>query len=109
LLLKKISSTLGPIAGFPQVAGVTGHLDPHRDPGPGDSGLNYSANQALTEEEEKKELGSWSMFLTMSLAILIGLGLFVALPHGLSAFLGTISPYRFGLESLTFHIFRRPH
>jgi uncharacterized protein YqhQ len=66
--------------------------------------LNYSANQALTEEEEKKELGSWSMFLTMSLAILIGLGLFVALPHGISAYLGTISPFRFGVESLTFHI-----
>ena len=54
--------------------------------------------------EQKEDLGSWTMFLTLSLAILIGLGLFVALPHGISAYLGTISPFRFGVESLTFHI-----
>ena len=71
--------------------------------------LNYSANQALAEEEEKKELGSWSMFLTMSLAILIGLGLFVALPHAHQRLSGDDLPLpvRGGVPDLSY--FRRPH
>ncbi len=50
--------------------------------------LNFSANQAMTEEEESKEIGWGAMLGTLSMAILLGLGLFVALPHWISAYLG---------------------
>jgi uncharacterized protein YqhQ len=43
--------------------------------------LNFSANQAMTEEEGSKEIGWATLLGTLSLAILLGMGLFVALPH----------------------------
>lgn len=62
--------------------------------------LGFSARQAL--EEEGEELGSWALALTMLAALGAGLGLFVALPHLLSWWLG--SWRGFGIDSLTFHL-----
>jgi uncharacterized protein YqhQ len=45
--------------------------------------LNFSANQAMTEEEkqgEKEELSSWAMAGTMAVAFGFGIGLFFVLP-----------------------------
>jgi len=66
--------------------------------------LNFSANQALTEEEDTKEIGWWTLMGTLSLAILLGLGLFVALPHWISAYLGGLTSFSFGVDSFSFHL-----
>jgi uncharacterized protein YqhQ len=66
--------------------------------------LNFSANQALAEGEESKEIGWGAMLGTLSVAILLGLGLFVALPHWLSAYLGGLPVFRFGVDSFSFHL-----
>lgn len=66
--------------------------------------LNFSANQALTEEEEAKEIGWGAMIGTLTVAILLGLGLFVALPHWISAYLGGLTTFRFGVDSFSFHL-----
>jgi len=66
--------------------------------------LNFSANQAMAEEEESQEIGRWAMFGTMALALLLGLGLFVALPHWISAYLGGLTSFQFGVDSFSFHL-----
>jgi uncharacterized protein YqhQ len=66
--------------------------------------LNFSANQALAEGEEGKEIGWGAMLGTLSVAILLGLGLFVALPHWISAYLGGLSLFQFGVDSFSFHL-----
>ena len=66
--------------------------------------LNFSANQAMAEEEGTKEIGWWAMLGTLSLAILLGLGLFVALPHWISAYLGGLTSFQFGVDSFSFHL-----
>jgi len=62
--------------------------------------LNFSAQQAL--EEEGEEMGSWALGLTMLVAILAGIGLFVAAPHLLSLWLGSLRG--FDEQSLAFHL-----
>jgi uncharacterized protein YqhQ len=42
--------------------------------------LNFSANEALAEEEEKEELSSWAMGGTMAVALGFGILLFFVLP-----------------------------
>lgn len=42
--------------------------------------LHFSANQALPEEEGKKEISSWTMSLTFSLALSFGIFLFFLVP-----------------------------
>ena len=42
--------------------------------------LHFSANQALPEEENKKEISSWAMSLTFGLALLFGIFLFFLVP-----------------------------
>lgn len=66
--------------------------------------LNFSANQAMTEEEGSKELGWGAMLGTLSVAILLGLGLFVALPHWISFYLGRLTSFHFGVASFSFHL-----
>ncbi len=62
--------------------------------------LSFSAQQAL--EEEGEEMGSWAMGLTMLVAIAAGMGLFVAVPHLLSLWLGSFRG--FDEQSLSFHL-----
>jgi uncharacterized protein YqhQ len=64
--------------------------------------LSFSANQAL--EEEESQMGSWALTLTMAVAVLFGLGLFVALPHLLSLWLGRLKSLAFDEMSLWFHL-----
>jgi uncharacterized protein YqhQ len=64
--------------------------------------LSFSAQEAL--EEEDGEMGPWTMALTMTLALLAGLGLFVAFPHLLSLWLGSLSTFGFDVESVWFHL-----
>lgn len=53
--------------------------------------LTYSANIAAAEEEEGKPLSKLAITASMVLAIVFGMGLFVALPHGLSAVITGLS------------------
>ncbi len=62
--------------------------------------LNFSAQQAL--EEEGEEMGSWALGLTMLVAIVAGMGLFIAVPHLLSLWLGSLKG--FNEQSLAFHL-----
>ena len=64
--------------------------------------LTFSAQQAL--EEEGEEMGSWALALTMVGAIAAGLGLFVAVPHLLSMWLGGLAVFGFDIHSLYFHL-----
>ena len=66
--------------------------------------LSFSANQALEEEEGEAELGSWALGLTMLGAVAAGMGLFVALPHLLSLWLGRLAPLSYDENSLAFHL-----
>ncbi|MBI4799296.1 MAG: DUF1385 domain-containing protein [Desulfarculus sp.] len=64
--------------------------------------LSFSANQAL--EEDDTPMGSWALSLTMVVAVAFGLGLFVALPHLLSLWLGKLKALAFDEMSLWFHL-----
>ncbi len=62
--------------------------------------LTFSAGQAL--EEEGEEMGPWAVGLTVLSAVALALGLFVALPHLASWWLGTIEG--FDTTSFEFHL-----
>ena len=64
--------------------------------------LTFSASASL-EDEEEEELGAWTLAATIGLAFVLGILLFVVLPHYLSYFLGQQGPFNFGVESLAFH------
>ena len=64
--------------------------------------LAFSAQQAMEEEEE--DLGSWTLGFTLVLALAAGMGLFVALPHLLSLWLGSLPGFQFDEQSLYFHL-----
>jgi uncharacterized protein YqhQ len=64
--------------------------------------LSFSAGQAL--EDQGEEMGSWTMTLTMLVAIAAGMGLFVALPHLLTLWLGRLSFLGFDVQSGWFHL-----
>jgi uncharacterized protein YqhQ len=63
--------------------------------------LNFSAQQAL--EEGEKEMSSWALLGTLLLALAIGFGLFVVLPHFLSAWIGQNQSFPFEIRSFSFH------
>lgn len=73
--------------------------------------LNYSANIAALDEEggeksDKKQSDSIGMATTLTLvfAFLLGIGLFVFLPHALTALLGKGLGQVWALEGGTFHL-----
>jgi len=84
--------------------------------------LNYSANIAMAEEKreelrkkgkseeeiEKLEEGeqkvTWQTFLTIGGSLIFGMGLFVALPHLLTALLENSVGAKWGLQSIQFHL-----
>ena len=64
--------------------------------------LNFSAQKAY-DDEESGELKPWALFLTVSLSIVLALGIFVVLPHVLS--LGMKSLHLGGdVSSFSFHL-----
>ncbi len=66
--------------------------------------LSFSANEAVQEESDKTEAGSWAIFLTMVVAMVLGIGLFVVLPHAISAWIAAFSPKNLGVDSVYFHL-----
>ena len=66
--------------------------------------LNYSANQAMEEEGKKaSEKIDFSTFLSIGLSFIFGIGLFVMLPHFLTAFIESHFGKVWGLDSFMFH------
>ncbi|MFW5486829.1 MAG: DUF1385 domain-containing protein [Desulfovibrio sp.] len=62
--------------------------------------LNFSAQEALDEEEE--EVGSWALAGTVAFAVVMALGLFVVLPHLVSMAFNALG-WAGGVKSLSFH------
>ncbi len=83
--------------------------------------LNYSANVSMDAElkekalkkgktaeqyeaeKKKSEKVDWATFLTMAASMAFGIGLFVFLPHALTAWLGDVLGQDWGLDSFAFH------
>ena len=66
--------------------------------------LNYSANQAMEEEDKKaSEKIDFSTFLSIGLSFIFGIGLFVMLPHFLTAYIESNLGKVWGLDSVMFH------
>ncbi len=69
--------------------------------------LNFSAMQAAEDTEgadgKPGELSNWALAGTMAFSFLLGLGLFVVVPHLLSAFLLRVFSTGQGVESFWFH------
>ncbi|MFW6323679.1 MAG: DUF1385 domain-containing protein [Desulfovibrionales bacterium] len=63
--------------------------------------LNFSAQQALEEEEE--EISSTALVLTLAVSILLALTIFVGLPHFLSVGMQSLG-LGGGIEDLSFHL-----
>lgn len=53
--------------------------------------LNYSANEALDDEDEKEELKSWHFVLTIILSIGLALVIFKLIPLAIAQFISTFS------------------
>lgn len=70
--------------------------------------LNFSANEAMDEDEKaeggSEVLSSLAITLTMIFAFALGIGLFVVLPHLISWLIGAYSPIKFAEESFIFHL-----
>ncbi|MBL7664948.1 MAG: DUF1385 domain-containing protein [Bacteriovoracaceae bacterium] len=85
--------------------------------------LNYSANIAMAEEMKEKALKSgmseadlqkkmkaaekvsFSTFLTIASSFILGMGLFVFLPHTLTAWLSSFFDLQWSLDGFAFHAF----
>jgi len=83
--------------------------------------LNYSANIAMDEEQKQealkkgktleayelekkaKEKVTWSTYISIGLSFVFGIGLFVFLPHALTALIEKWSGQTWGLQSFEFH------
>jgi len=83
--------------------------------------LNYSANVAMDEElrkeamdkgmtekeyekqKQKKEKIDWMTFMTIGFSFIFGMGLFIFLPHGLTALLENFFGASWGVKSFEFH------
>ncbi|MBT6325410.1 MAG: DUF1385 domain-containing protein [Bdellovibrionales bacterium] len=83
--------------------------------------LNYSANVAMDEElrkeamdkgmteeeyekqKQKKEKIDWMTFMTIGFSFIFGMGLFIFLPHGLTALLENLFGASWGVKSFEFH------
>lgn len=83
--------------------------------------LNYSANIAMDEEmreealkkgiseeefernKKEKETIGWTTFLSIAVSFVFGIGLFVMLPHVLTALLEKTAGVEWGLQSFEFH------
>ncbi len=64
--------------------------------------LSYAASMAVESEEKEEELSSWAITGSLIMAFLFGMGLFVALPHFLTAVL--TSKMNVTAQSPLFHL-----
>jgi uncharacterized protein YqhQ len=65
--------------------------------------LTFSANQAL-EDGEEEALGGRALLVTIFLALVAAIGLFVVLPHVLSSVVARLFGVELGVEDLLFHV-----
>jgi len=83
--------------------------------------LNYSANIAMEEEKRQEALKKgkteaefqqeknesekvgWSTYLSIAISFIFGIGLFVFLPHALTALIEKLSQAKWNLQSIEFH------
>jgi uncharacterized protein YqhQ len=65
--------------------------------------LNFSAFQAFPEED-RATAPSWMLGVTLAVALALGLGLFVVLPHVLSLLCGAFGPLSYDVRSVWFHV-----
>ncbi|MCM2323859.1 MAG: DUF1385 domain-containing protein [Oligoflexia bacterium] len=68
--------------------------------------LSFSANVAAVEEEQSdgEELSTWAIVVSIGTAFVFGMGLFVALPHFLTAVLASSSDSGVTANSPLFHL-----
>ena len=66
--------------------------------------LSFSANAAADSEDEGEELSAMAITLSIASAFLLGMGLFVGLPHLLTALLGSSERFGFTANSPIFHL-----
>jgi len=71
----------------------------------GTDALSYAAQVAAIEEgQEAEEVSSWAMALSLLFAFIFGMGLFVALPHFLTALLTSKVQSGVTIQSPIFHL-----
>jgi uncharacterized protein YqhQ len=90
-----------PILRKPVLRGVTMLLESMLQ---GIDALSFSANIAADEEDKGEELSSWAMAGSIISALVLGMGLFVALPHFLTAVLTVKSGSGITAQSPLFHL-----
>lgn len=94
-----------PFLGRPALRGITVMIETLMD---GMSALNFSAEQALPEEEKPKSEGATqgAIFATLVFAVALGFGVFAVLPHALTWLLGWAlgSEDLSGGRALVFHL-----
>src|SRR5262249_31706023 len=95
-----------PLLKRPVLRGVTTLLESMVQ---GMQALSFSANVAAIEEEksagaEPAELSSWAIAGSMFMAITLGVGLFVALPHGVAWFVTSRGHSTITAQSPIFHL-----
>lgn len=66
--------------------------------------LSFSANIASTEEESDEPLSHWAIVVSMLFAFVMGMGLFVALPHLIAVLVSSNTYFTVSLESPWFHL-----
>jgi uncharacterized protein YqhQ len=93
-----------PILKKPIFRGVVGLIESMVQ---GINALSYSANIASIEEgaAKEEELSSWAIFASIATAFLLGMGLFVALPHFITAVIASRPSIGITAASPLFHLF----
>jgi uncharacterized protein YqhQ len=67
--------------------------------------LNFAATQAFPEDADgQAPIQSWAIGFTLVVALGLGIGMFVVLPHLLSLLLGNLGPLRYDVNSFWFHL-----
>ena len=101
---KGISSRI-PLLKKPIFRGVVGLVESMIQ---GIDALSYSANVASVEDGgsgKGEELSSWAIFTSIASAFLLGMGLFVALPHFVTAYVTSRPSIGITAASPLFHLF----
>lgn len=66
--------------------------------------LSYSANIAADTEDQGEELSSWAIAVSILTAFALGMGLFVALPHVVTAYITSLKSIDLTAQSPFFHL-----
>jgi len=66
--------------------------------------LTFSANQAAEDDEEAEKLSPTALFATVAVAMVLGIVLFVVLPHFLTGFFGKVADIELSVSGILFHL-----